>query len=181
MSYYTDLKNNEVIKPEECVYCCTKDKMSNIFLSCQHFMINNITRRPILRLEDFGSRWVNYLIKFVLHDNEYTELEYTPSEEINYSMLQSRFQRYFSIVNNNSDIKNELIQCLDKLDSLLTNTESEEPLTLAQKGRIQLKISNNVIKGKQRSKKQYKCSLCGKLGHNSSRSKTKFLLQNSTV
>lgn len=150
---------------QECEYCLIKETIPNLYIPCVHFIAANVTRRPMLTIDNFGSRWINYLSILT----NYEESEYVTSSEVSYSFLQSKFQKYFSIINNNETVKNKLMVGYSELDTLQIITETEESLTKAQKGCIQKQIFKNVNTGRQRTKNQYSCSECHKIVHNKSK------------
>lgn len=156
------LKDKEI---ETCKICALRNSCPDLALPCRHIMDKNI----LISAKDLNQRYIREDISMIKEGSHMiNSAEPTLSSE--YSDIMSQISPFASIANRNAQVREILEESISKLKATLIENEGGMPPTLSIKGKLSMHPSKNVILGGHpKTKRVYKCSICGQTGHNKSR------------
>lgn len=146
-----------------CVWCRLREIQSPFCIPCRHTMKNG----DVYSIDIFHPRYIRH--DYCLQSEENKTEIINEQEDIidhNYSNIMARIQPFASIANRNNEIAGIFDSMISQLESKKSYINNGMPPTLTIKGRSNEHPSKNVLAGRPRSHKKYKCSNCGQYGHN---------------
>ena len=150
-----------------CCWCYLRNKNSPYKIPCRHTMnsqfiifANSVHRRYL--------RNNNYQIDKAAELKIFRTAK-DRNKEFQYNNIIGRIAPYASVAYKNEHIQNIFSRMFKELEQTKVPINDNMPSVTITKGRKFVSPAKNVIPGKSKNKKQYCCSICGELGHNSQR------------
>lgn len=144
-----------------CVWCSLRSSKSPFTLPCRHIFvpgsiidISKIHQR-FLRSDDIFTQLPNVVI---VKDADISQAK-------SRNNLLARLDPFINLYGKNKEIDSIFDKTITNLEDLRVEKNPGMPLTLAQAGRTFSHPANNVIGGRQKTKRKYTCSYCGSSKH----------------
>ena len=176
LAEYTDLQQIGTLANEYGDNCCKNHMIYGI--PCKHLLIKRIQeeQNPLLTLNDIPIRWMRFLntVSNTQNTIEIIKKQKSDSNDWSYSSCVDKFERYFTFAARSQEVRRILSEALNSLNSVEHESGMDDdilpPSTLLVPGTPNTHPRRNVDKsGARRTKKKYRCSICGSDQHTAPR------------
>lgn len=146
---------------EPCVWCHLRMQNNNLAIPCRH----TIKTGYLINIEKINQRYLRIqkdyqpLINSVTITNEKVTTEKTRNGFL------ARIDPFVNLYGKNAQIDDILDTTLNNLEHLGVRSNPGMPPTISQQGHQFLYPSKNVLCGRQKTKRVYKCTICNSTKH----------------
>ena len=146
---------------EPCVWCYLRMQNNNLAITCRH------TIKPgyLINIDTIDQRFLRIQNDYQPSINSVTITNEKVTTEKTRNNFLARIDPYVNLYGKNSQIDDILDTTLNNLEHLRIRPNPGMPPTISQQGHQFLHPSKNVLCGRQKTKRVYKCSLCGSTSH----------------
>ena len=142
---------------DPCVWCQLRKQNSDLTIPCRH----TIQLGYLINIDKIHKRFLRTQNDYQPTANTVTITnDKVPTEKTRSGFL-ARIDPYVNLYGKNPQIDNILDTTLNDLEKLKVRPNPGMPPTLSQQGHQFLHPSKNVLCGRQKTKRVYKCSNCG--------------------
>ena len=178
LSEYMDLHDKGVLTNEYSATCCNNHAMFD--LPCRHLLLQRMKEDccPLLSIDDIPQRWRRSIQIEERSPNTVERVALTKNDndqEWSYSACVAKFERYFSNARRSEKVRMVLNDALDILHSVehAAGSDADDllpPDNMLLPGAHEVHPRRHVdLPGAKRTRKKYKCSLCGNTDHTAPR------------
>lgn len=148
---------------KHCVWCCLRSNNSLYALPCRQVIYFGY----IIDQNQIHPRFLRSSCNNIALNNTVTFQNISFPQAQNRNSFLARIDPFFNYYGRNSKVNEILYRTISDLEDLNIRPNQGMPPTIAQSGRPFSHPANNVIGGRQSTKRRYCCSTCGAKGHNS--------------
>lgn len=149
---------------QQCVWCCLRSNNSPYTLPCRHV----IYKGCIIDLNQIHPRFLRSSGNNIALKNTVTVQNVSFPQAQNRNSFLARIDPFLNYYGRNSKVNEIFDRTISDLEDLNIRPNQGMPPTIAQSGRPFTHPANNVIGGRQTTKRRYCCGTCGEKGRNSS-------------
>ena len=166
---YKELVFAEILKKRSnpssggiCCWCVTRLKNLEYAIPCCHILDDN----PKIHIRNVPARFIRE--DYYGQEGSLTIQQKPPSIIKNdYKSIMAKIAPYASVASKVPEVNNLFEELFKNVESVKRKENERMPSAIIQQGQPIMRVSKNVVlAGKQKSKKVYKCSICGEIGHN---------------
>lgn len=148
---------------QQCVWCCLRSNDSPYALPCRHVIYDGYK----IDLNQIHPRFLRSSSNNITLNNTVTVQNVSFPQVQNRNSFLARIDPFLNYYGRNSKVNEIFDRTISDLEDLNIRPNQGMPPTIAQSGRPFTHPANNVIGGRQTTKRRYCCTTCGKSGHNS--------------
>ena len=148
-----------------CNLCLLRSCCPALALPCRHV----ISKDTVFRAAELPDRYLREVPRSTIDSQNSIHTGVANVRSSRYTDLMNQFAPFAAVASKNSSVNQIIQESLDRLRDVMSELNPRMPPTITVKGRFSLHPAHNVpLGGARKTKRIYRCAICGELGHNKS-------------